>query len=298
MLDHLADNTTHRQATRVDEHSPPGLVGAQLRYNGDGEYDGDLVEVTVVRGEPEPELCPSVARCVELEGGVLLSWGLAIPEEDPGAVGVQLRRDGEVVTVWTSGPSITGDPRTLELEPTVATMTELVQDPRLRLRTDGATVAAGLDVKDWSGGEVDPVTLEQVPNNDATVVTGWIHAYGDAWEYDGPSPYKSEFGADAIGGRVRITGDMQLLGSGFLDALAAPEPPAWLEFGCLDGYQCGTVEGVQVVWRPAQGDDPGDAFLVVVRSSGETVAIHVVGNRIPVDIVDAAYATGPGAMDL
>ncbi|HXH80611.1 hypothetical protein [Nocardioides sp.] len=294
MLDHLADDTTHRQATYVDEHSPPGLVGAELRYNGDGEYDGDLVEVTVVRGEPELAPCASDAQCVELEVGVLLAWDLATPEEDPGVVALQLRRDGEVVTVMMAGPTITGDPRELELEPTVATMTELVQDPRLRLQTDAATVAAGEDVTDWRGGEVDPASLEQVPNTDATVVIGWIYAYGDAWKYDGPSAYKGEFGADAIGGRVRITGDMQLLQSGFLDALAAPEPPEWLESGCLDGYRCGTVQGVRVVWRPADGDDSGDAFLVVVRPGGETVAIHTVGNRIPEDMVDAAYAAGLG----
>ncbi len=69
MLDHLADDTTHRQATYVDEHSPPGLVGAALRYNGDGEDDGDLVEVTVARGKPEP--CPT-DHCADLGGGVRL----------------------------------------------------------------------------------------------------------------------------------------------------------------------------------------------------------------------------------
>ncbi len=225
---------------------------------------------------------------------------------------MELRRDGEVVTVHTSGPSITGDPRELELEPTVATMVELVQDPRLRLQTDAATVAAGEEVTEWQGGETDPESLEQVPNTDKTIVTGWIFAYGNAWEYVGPSPYKSEFGQDAIGGRVRVTGDL-LPGSGFLDALAAPQPPPWLESGCLEGYLCGTfTDGddlepspapsdpvlddqlLHVVWRPADGDDPGDAFLVHVRSSGETVAIHTVGNPMPMDIVDAAYAAGLG----
>ena len=54
MLDHLSDDTTHRQATYVDEHTPRGLVGADFRYHGDGEYDGDLVEVTVYPGKPDP----------------------------------------------------------------------------------------------------------------------------------------------------------------------------------------------------------------------------------------------------
>ncbi len=293
MLDHLSDDTTHRQATYVDEHTPRGLVGADFRYHGDGEYDGDLVEVTVYPGKPDP--CTPASHCTDLGDGVQLRWGLVIPEEDPGGVSVLRRNaDDELVRASMSGPSITGDPRDLDIEPSVATMAELVSDPRLRLTTDAATVAAGDDVEDWRGGEVDPADLEQVPNNDATVVVGWIWAYGDAWQYDGPSPYKEEFGKDAIGGRVRVTGDMQIQRTGFFDALAAPQPPPWLASGCLEGYQCGTFQGVQVVWRPADGDDPGDAFLIHVGKGGETVAIHSVGNRIPDRVAGAAWAAGLG----
>ena len=169
-----------------------------------------------------------------------------------------------------------------------------MRDPRLSLETDAATVAAGEKVEDWKGGEVDPADLEQVPNTDATIVVGWIWAYGDAWKYAGPSPYKKELGKDAIGGRVQVTGDMQIQRTGFFDALAAPSPPDWLTSGCLDGYRCGKFQGVQVVWRPAAGDDPGDAFLMFVRDSGETVAIHSVGNRIPDKVSAAAWAAGLG----
>ena len=49
-----------------------------------------------------------------------------------------------------------------------------------------------------------------------------------------------------------------------------------------------------MVWRPAAGDDPGDAFLVLVRDGGETVAIHSVGNRIPGKVSAAAWAAGLG----
>jgi hypothetical protein len=293
MLDHLSDDTTHRQATYVDEHSPKGLVGADFRYHGGGEDDGDLVSVTVVPGEPEP--CIPASHCTDLGDGVQLRWGLMVPEEDPGGVSLLRRNDdGELVRVSLSGPNITGDPRDLDIEPSVATMAKLVSDPRLRLTTDAATVAAGEDVEDWRGGEVDPADLEQVPHTDATVVVGWIWAYGDAWRYDGPSAYKQHFGADAIGGRVRVTGDMQIQRTGFFDALAAQRPPEWLGSGCLEGYRCDRFRGVHVVWRAAQGDDPGDAFLVHVRDGGETVAIHSVGNRMPDKVSGAAWAAGLG----
>ncbi len=292
MLDHLSDDTTHRQAMYVDEHSPPGLVGADFRYDGDGEYDGDLVQVAVRPGKPDP--CTRADHCADLGEGVRLRWDLMAPEEDPGGLSVQRRSGGEVVTVSLSGPAITDDPRELDIEPSVTTMVALATDPRLRLTTDAATVAAGEEVADWQGGEVDPATLEQVAQTDETVVVGWIWAYGDAWKYVGPSPHKKDFGKDAIGGRVKITGDMQVLGSGFLDAIAAPRPPAWLESGCLEGYRCGAFRGLQVVYRPAEGDDLGDAFLVFVRRGGETVAVHSVGNRIPDDVSDAAWAAGLG----
>ncbi len=288
MLDHLPDDTTRREATYIDEDSPKGLVGASFRYRGDGEYDGDLVEVTV---RPGP-LSPCDGNCVDLGDGMTLHWDELAPEEDPGIVVVTRQHDGEVVGALMNGPSITGDPRDLDLEPSVETLTKLVQDPRLQLQADGETLAAGEELSDWDGGEIDPATLEKVPNNDATIVTGWIWGYGDGWQYVGPSPYKKDFGKDAIGGRVRITGDMQIMRSGFVDALAAPQPPPWLESGCLEGYRCETFRGVRLVWRPASGDDPGDAFVVHVRRGGETVAFHTVGNRLPDSVGGAAGPAG------
>jgi hypothetical protein len=51
---------------------------------------------------------------------------------------------------------------------------------------------------------------------------------------------------------------------------------------------------VQVVWRPAEGPDPGDAFLLHVWPDGETVAIHDEGNPVPDKLADAAWAAGLG----
>jgi hypothetical protein len=157
---------------------------------------------------------------------------------------------------------------------------DLVVDPRLRLVTDGDTIAAGEALDDWEGGEVDPASLEKVAQTDATIVAGWIWGYGDEWRYVGPSPLKEVFGEQAIGGRIRVTGELGPLVSGFLDALAAPQPPGWLAEGCLPGYRCEERGGLHLVWRPADRDDPGDGYVVHVKESGETVAFHAVGNRL------------------
>ena len=291
MLDHLPDDTTRRAATYIDEDSPRGLVGTELplqRRRGvrrrPGRGDGPPGAGGTVRDADE--------NCADLGDGMTLQWDELVPEEDPGIVLVTRQHGDEVVSALVSGPSITGDPRDLDLEPSVETLMKLVQDPRLQLQADGETLAAGEELSDWDGGEVDPATLEQVPNTDATVVTGWIWAYGDGWQYVGPSPYKKDFGKGAIGGRVEITGDMQVMRSGFVDALAAPQPPPWLESGCLEGYRCETFRGVRLVWRPASGDDPGDAFVVHVRRGGETVAFHTVGNRLPDSVGGAAGPAG------
>jgi hypothetical protein len=278
MLDHLPEDTSSRRATYVDEHSPEGLVGADLRYSaGEGE-EGDLVQVTVSKGKATP--CGAGdERCAELDGGVVLRWEELAPEEDPGGVYVQVSHDGQLVSALAAGPAITGDPRDLDVEPSVETMVDLVQDPRLRLQSDGATFAAGEALDDWDGGEVDAASLEMVPQTDSSIVAGWIWGYGDDWRYVGPSPLKDVFGKGAIGGRVEVT-DMGPLSAGFLDALAAPQPPAWLGDGCLDGYLCEKRDGLHLVWRPAVGDDPGDAYVVHVLEDGETVAFHSAGNRL------------------
>ena len=204
MLDHLSDDTTRREATYIDEDSPKGLVGASFRYRGDGEYDGDLAEVTVRPGRVEP--CETDENCVDLGNGMTLQWDELVPEEDPGIVLVTRQHDDEVVSALVAGPSITGDPREIDLEPSVEAAHEA------RSGSPAATPGRRRDTGRGRGrasptgtaARLDPATLEQVPNNDATIVTGWIWGYGDGWQYVGPSPYKKDFGKGAIGGRVRI----------------------------------------------------------------------------------------------
>jgi hypothetical protein len=274
MLDHLSGSTTHRQATYVDEHSPKDYVGADFRYHGGGEDDGDLVRVTMQRSTHLPR-CES-DRCVDLGGGTRLTWGLVEPEEDPGDVIVSLQRGGTLTVASYSGPDITRDPRTMDLHPSVDELVDLVRDSRLSLRTSPQTVAAGEQVAEWQGGERKPGELDQVRNNDQTVITGFIFGWEHGWRYLGPSPLKELFGPGTIGGRAAVSRELTPIGPGTVDALAAPRPPTWLGT-CLQGYTCWSHGAEHFVWKPASGSDHGDAYLIHVAKSGETVALHTVG---------------------
>jgi hypothetical protein len=103
----------------------------------------------------------------------------------------------------------------------------------------------------WSGGERRPGELDRVPNDDQTVITGFIFGWEDGWRYVGPSPLKKLLGASAIGGRATVS--------------KAPQPLCW------------SRGAIHFVWRPASASDPGDAFLVHVARSGETAALHTKG---------------------
>jgi hypothetical protein len=288
MLDHISARTSRREATYVDETSPRDYVGADFRYHGDGESDGDLVRVTLQRARSLPACGGD--RCADLGGGARLRWQLRVPEEDPGIVALSLERDGTLVTALVSGPDITRDPRAMELQPSVDTLSDLVGDARLRLRTSPQAVADGGHVAQWSGGERRPGELDRVPNDDQTVITGFIFGWEDGWRYVGPSPLKKLLGPGAIGGRATVSKALQPVGPGTVDALAAPRPPAWLT-RCLAGYLCWSRGAMHFVWRPASGSDPGDAFLVHVARSGETAVLHTKGHYRLSQRRQAAMAT-------
>ena len=143
----------------------------------------------------------------------------------------------------------------------------------------------------WEGGERDSSALDGVPNDDQTVVTGFIYGWGDDWEYVGPAPDKTLLGPGAVGGRVWLGKGMGPVGPGFLDALAAPKPPKWLD-SCLPKFQCSSKGADHFVWRPASGKDPGEAWMVHVNDSGETVALHTVGRELSAKRQQALGASG------
>lgn len=154
-LTHLDDDTSDRRGMYTDRRHPKGLVGADLRYRAGPGEDGDLLRVAVAPGEPEVDPC-EFNQCVELETGVegatlLLRWQEEAPEADPGVVSVLLQRDGEYAYVYQAGPTITGDPRDLDLTVGIDQMTDVVEDPWLRLGTSPEVVEAGEQLEDWEG---------------------------------------------------------------------------------------------------------------------------------------------------
>jgi hypothetical protein len=66
-------------------------------------------------------------------------------------VSVLLQRDGEYAYVYQAGPTITGDPRDLDLTVGIDEMTDVVEDPWLRLETSPEAVEAGEQLEDWEG---------------------------------------------------------------------------------------------------------------------------------------------------
>ena len=105
-LDHAPTDTTRRAATYTDDTDPPGLLGADLRYRGDGESDGDLLRVTV-GPRTEGGFCAEYAQGCErgkVAGGTLyLIWEEEAPEEDPGVVVVVFQHGDEEVRAITAG---------------------------------------------------------------------------------------------------------------------------------------------------------------------------------------------------
>ncbi|MFC7495914.1 MULTISPECIES: hypothetical protein [unclassified Nocardioides] len=233
-LEHAPDDTTHRQATWTGPHYDGGGLGADLRYHGDGEYDGDLLEVFVAPKHGTQHPCRGLrphceSRTVET-GRLTLSWGLETPEEDPGYVRVLLQRAGERVSALWAGDVITGDPRDQDLFIPVETLETIVQDPRISMNTTQEVVDAGAALPGWRGGEPDPHAGDRVPSTNRSLAWGyWLHTGGYAYYHHlRRSPLRATFGDDALGAqfsRERMGRDDPRR---TIDVLASRHLPAWM----------------------------------------------------------------------
>lgn len=150
---------TPASATREEdaaEEFAGRAVGAELRYGSDGEYDGDLLAIAVGEGlDPGLNDCDSeatayLAGCVETDRGVLL-WEAEAPEEDPGVVYVVVEKGESEALLFYAGPSITGDPRDLDLPLSVETLFDIAGDPRVDVTTSQEAVESGEELPYWRG---------------------------------------------------------------------------------------------------------------------------------------------------
>ena len=135
------------------EEFTSGGVGTELRYGSDGEYDGDMLVVAVGKGldaaltdcEAESQ---SLAGCVRTGQGVLM-WEAEAPEEDPGVVYVMVNKGDTSALLFYAGPSITGDPRELEMPISTDILFAIANDPRVDVTTSAEAVEAGAGISYW-----------------------------------------------------------------------------------------------------------------------------------------------------
>jgi hypothetical protein len=300
-LEHAPDNTTHRQATYTDRRDPKGSLGADLRYRGGGESDGDLLRVFLSPGPGPKDLCRNAGdgcESREVDGGTLaLMWVEVEPEEDPGYVSVVMQREDETVSVGWFGDEITGDPRDQDLFIPIKTLEAIAQDPRISLTTSQAVVDAGDELDDWSGAEPDPHAYDRVSSTDDAITSSyWLHFGGYSYyHHRRPSPLKAEFGDGAIGGQF----DRESLGrdepARTIDVLASPQPPSWMsEDVCASPrfaghcFETGGRRGPRyLAWVPGP-KGTGEIWAVGVRDD-EVVAVRYSELAVPESREEVEY---------
>ncbi len=135
------------------EEFASGGVGTELRYGSDGEYDGDTLVVAVGKGlDPALNDCDaasqSLSGCVRTGRGVLM-WENEAPEEDPGVVYVLVDKGDTAALVFYAGPSITGDPRELDMPISTDILFAIANDPRVDVTTSAEAVDAGTGLSYW-----------------------------------------------------------------------------------------------------------------------------------------------------
>lgn len=129
-------------------------VGTELRYGSDGEYDGDMLVVAVGQGmdksvaDCEAAINEYLAGCVETDQGILM-WEDVAPESDPGVVYVVVDKGETTALLFYAGPTITGDPRELDMPISTDDLFAIANDPRVDVTTSQETVDAGADLPFW-----------------------------------------------------------------------------------------------------------------------------------------------------
>ena len=141
-----------READAAEEFKKGG-VGTELRYGSDGEYDDDMLVVAVGTGLAEDHAdCDApldgLDGCAQVDGGVLF-WEEEAPEEDPGVVYLVSPKEKGTVLVFYAGPTITKDPRDLDLPIPVDDLLAIATDPRVDVTTSQAALDAGAGLDFW-----------------------------------------------------------------------------------------------------------------------------------------------------
>ena len=152
-----AEHAGHPSATEENdaaEELDSKAVGTELRYGSDGEYDGDMLVVAVGQGMDKTvtdcgaETNEYLAGCVETDQGKLM-WEDVAPESDPGVVFVVVDKGDTTALLFYAGPTITGDPRELDMPISTDDLFAIANDPRVDVTTSQEAVDAGADLPFW-----------------------------------------------------------------------------------------------------------------------------------------------------
>lgn len=308
-LEHLPDETTTRQATYTDKRTPEGLLGADLRFGGGGEYDGDLVRVIVQPlAEPEDPCTEYDDGCVELDG-VTTGYGphdltidaLAAPDPDAwlgkdpcsrwdGPCREYPGRRGPLYLAWQ--PAAAG-------QDGVVWAASRRDDQVVAIRMTGAPIPASIaDVTaltEWSllaqllaGGRIGIETVrevvdrgtdhETVPLSDRGSAVPVLDVISDPVEVRSPDLDASGLPEGTVGSDLTFGGDRP--------DIRVRVVPGRLDDPC-DRAQCAPLEtGVagrlRLVWQEASGSDPGYLY-VVLWLDGQTVVVEERGPTIDRD---------------
>lgn len=166
VVDHLGDRLGDPYAgadgvAGVRDGTGRGVVAAaDLRFGArDGDdRDNHLVVAVGTSFENHRASCEELGAqddhldgCADIEGGVLL-WQLEEPEEDSGVVLVRVRKGDTDVAMTYLGPTVTGDPRELDMSISVEDMVEIADDPRVDVTTSTEAVEDGEALDWWQEG--------------------------------------------------------------------------------------------------------------------------------------------------
>lgn len=154
--EHAGTPTSATGENDAAEEFDSKAVGTELRYDSDGEYDGDMLVVAVGRGmdktvtDCDAESNGFLAGCVETDEGILM-WEDEAPESDPGVVYVVVDKGDTAALLFYAGPTITGDPRELDMPVSTDDLFAIANDPRVDVTTSQEAVDAGADLPYWQG---------------------------------------------------------------------------------------------------------------------------------------------------
>lgn len=130
---------------------PKRAVAASINFAGEGNIV--VIGVSPERPQQDPRRgCMLSDSCADLSDGILLTWDLESPEEDPGLVVLYAEKEDATVAIRYSGPIITGDPRDLDLPVPVDVLVDIALDPRIAPTTSQDAIDGGEKLGFWLDG--------------------------------------------------------------------------------------------------------------------------------------------------